>query len=101
MNQRDAIRKATTEATKMLIDEGRIIEAGWAGVSLMFKNASPEEKEKLRDAFLMGADHLFSSIMVMLDPEKEPTPQDEARMESIGLEMLTVGEYLREKFIVE
>jgi hypothetical protein len=38
-------------------------------------------------AFMAGAQHLFSSIMTILDPEAEPTERDLKRMDLIDQEL--------------
>jgi hypothetical protein len=48
---------------------------------------------ELRMAFFGGAQHLFGSIMGILDPGEEPTEQDMRRMDLISHEL--------ETFIVE
>lgn len=77
------------EMTKKLVDEGKIIEAGW--VSLRFlavpENAPPVQVEEMRNAFFAGAKHLFSSILTVLDPGEEPSEADMSRMDKIHEEL--------------
>jgi hypothetical protein len=41
----------------------------------------------MRGAFFAGAQHLFASIMVIMDPGAEPTAADLARMSQIHEEL--------------
>lgn len=87
------------ELTRRLLDEGKIIAAGWAifRQHVVPKNAGPVQVEAMETAFLAGAEHLFSSIMFGLDPDAEPTADDERRMELIGAEI----EAIRARFAAE
>lgn len=72
-----------------LVDKGKLIEAGWIGLRLAAvpDNASALQLEEMRNAFFAGAQHLFSSIMSILDPGEEPTAADLRRMECIQDEL--------------
>lgn len=61
------------------------IAAGWAQYveRVLPANASSVQRSETRRAFYAGADVLFMSIMAGLDPEKEPTDADMARMAAI------------------
>lgn len=82
-------RKIALELTMRLVDEGKIIEGGWLGYQTLTMNPlAPEiQKKECRLAFFAGAQHLFSSIMVMLDVGKEPTDKDMARISMIQSEL--------------
>lgn len=72
-----------------LVDKGKLIESGWVGLRLA---AIPEEAgklqlEEMRNAFFAGAQHLFASIMDVLDDDREPTAADLARMGLIQSEL--------------
>lgn len=78
-----------TELTKNAVDKGLVIELGWIA---MLKHAIPqdisdEEVAKFRQAYFMGAQHLYASIMGILDPGREPTAKDMRRMELIHREL--------------
>ncbi|WP_439604730.1 hypothetical protein [Shinella sp.] len=72
-----------------LVDKGKLIEAGWVGLRLAAvpDNASPVQLEEMRNAFFAGAQHLFSSIMSIMEPGSEPTSNDIARMGYIDAEL--------------
>jgi hypothetical protein len=61
---------------KQLADDGKLIEAGWVGLRLAvgLANAPPDQ-------------HLFSSIMSILEPGEEPTDADLRRMDLISTEL--------------
>ena len=65
-------------------DQGKLIEAGWIGlrIAAIAPDAPALQLEEMRNAFFAGAQHLFGSIMNILDPGEEPTEKD---MERIGL----------------
>jgi hypothetical protein len=75
--------------TKELADQGRLIEAGWVAMRVMLKlhNAPPDQLDAMRFAYMAGAQHLFSSIITMLDPGVEETPGDMHRMDLIHKEL--------------
>lgn len=77
------------EVSKALIDEGKLIEAGFAGYRLyvMSKDAGPVQVDECRLAFMAGAEHLFSSIMSTLDADAEPTAADLKRIDQIHTEL--------------
>lgn len=72
-----------------LVDKGKLIEAGWVGLRLAAipDNASPVQLEEMRNAFFAGAQHMFASIMSILEPDAEPTDKDLARMGLIDAEL--------------
>lgn len=75
-------------ATK-LTDEGKLIEVGWATMNafVLPADASPTQRAEMRKAFFMGAQHLFASIMGILEPGAEPTDKDLDRMTLIHNEL--------------
>lgn len=72
-----------------LVDKGKLIEAGWIGLRLAAvpDNASAVQLEEMRNAFFAGAQHLFSSMMSIMEPGSEPTANDIARMSYIDAEL--------------
>ena len=79
--------------TKDLTDKGLLIEAGFAALRHMAiaKDASAEQVDEMRGAFFAGAQHLFASIMSILDPgDEEPTENDLRRMSLITDELARV-----------
>lgn len=88
-NRREMIQQVATELTKKLTDEGKLVEAGFAAFQhlAMSKDAPPQQVSEMRLAWMAGADHLFSSIMIILDAGAEPTEKDMHRMDLINTEL--------------
>lgn len=72
-----------------LTDKGMLIESGWIGLRLAcdLEDAPKIQLEEMRNAFFAGAQHLFTSIMTILDPGAEPTAKDLERMDQIDREL--------------
>jgi len=75
--------------SKQLVRDGKLIEAGWIGLRIAaIPAAAPKvQLEEMRTAFFAGAQHLFSSIMTILDPGEEPTQADMDRLTLIQTEL--------------
>lgn len=78
-----------TGVAKKLADDGKLIEAGWVGLKLAaIDPAAPQvQVDEMRLAFMAGAQHLFASIMGILDPGTEPTEADMRKMDLIAAEL--------------
>ena len=87
-DERD-FRRACDELAKRLTDEGKLIEAGFVGLRLAaIPNDAPEvQVNEMRMAFFAGAQHLFASIMQIMDEAREPTEADLERMGLIDREL--------------
>jgi hypothetical protein len=94
MNQRER-DELINKIGKEWIDKGLLIEAGFQAMRVMTipPSASPEQVHDMRMAFFGGAQHLFGTIMNILDPGSEPTDADLRRMDQIDAEL--------KKFIVQ
>ena len=79
MSRREEIQKIAAELTKELTDQGKIIEAGFAAFRhlAMSKTAPPLQVSEMRLAWMAGADHLFLSILPIMDPGTEPAQRRE------------------------
>jgi hypothetical protein len=75
--------------TKQLANEGKLIEAGWVALRLAAipPNAPAIQLQEMRMAFMAGAQHLFASMIGMLDPGLEETSDDMRRMDLIDEEL--------------
>jgi hypothetical protein len=75
--------------SRALADQGKLIEAGFVGMRIAcdLQNAPADQLREMRMAFFSGAQHLFSSIMTILEPGAEPTDKDLARMDLIETEL--------------
>jgi hypothetical protein len=84
-----ADRQFLEQLTRKLADDGKLIEAGWVGLRLHVipLDASAVQLSEMKMAFMAGAQHLFSSIMNMLDPGSEPTDADLSKMDLIHAEL--------------
>lgn len=89
MNKARLIEQVASEVTKEFTDKGRLIEAGFAAFAhfTVPKNAPPVQLSEMQIAFMAGAEHLWSSIMNVLDPGQEPTEADMRRMDLIQREL--------------
>jgi len=101
MAEMSKIKKAqlVKDVTRKLVDEDRLIEAGWITLKAVYihPEAPPAQIEAMRNAFFAGAQHLFSSIMVMMDPEIDPTTKDLSRMQAISDELDAFLKEFKEK----
>lgn len=86
---------------KKLANDGRLIEAGWASLRTMAVDpAAPQvQVDEMRLAFMAGAQHLFASIMGILDPGAEPTDADLRRMDLIAAELEKVRGELAARYM--
>lgn len=84
-----AAREIAEKLTRAAMDQGLIIKAGWVSfLQMVYPNGTTEQqREELRAAFYGGAHHLYASIMNVLDPGDEPTPDDLRRMALIDHEL--------------
>ncbi len=84
-----ADRSHLEKLSRDLTDKGKIIEAGWIGLRLAAipLDAPAIQLEEMRGAFFAGAQHLFSSMMAIMDPGEEPTEDDLARLSLIQNEL--------------
>jgi hypothetical protein len=83
--------------SKKLADEGKLIEAGWIGLqaAAIPADATAAQIREMRLAFMAGAQHLFASIMVSLDPGEEATDADLRRMDLIAAELDAFAEEVK------
>lgn len=75
--------------SRELTDSGKLIEAGFVGlrIAAMDKDAPEIQVNEMRMAFFAGAQHLFDTIMTVLEPDAEPTAKDLHRMDLIDKEL--------------
>lgn len=86
---------AMEQLQRELANRGQLIEAGWVGLRQAWipADAPPHQVQDLRWAFMAGAQHLFASIMTILDPGEKETEGDLRRMDLINAEL---GKFQRE-----
>lgn len=70
-------------------DKGKIIEGGWQAfvVTGGLVNAPEQQLRDMRKAYMLGAQHLYASIMAVMDEGREPTERDLKRMSLIHDEL--------------
>lgn len=70
-------------------DQGRFIEAGWLGMRMAAvpMDASVTQVDEMRSAFFAGAQHLFTSIMLMMTEGDDANDQDLSTLEKIQQEL--------------
>lgn len=75
--------------SRELTDKGKLIEAGWVGLRLAAipLDTPASQLHEMRIAFFAGAQHLYASIMTIMEPGEEPTDKDFARMDLINNEL--------------
>jgi hypothetical protein len=75
-------------AAKKLADQGKLIEAGWAILRSTIDPAAPQVQiDEMRLAYMAGAQHLFTSMVNILDQDEEPTEADLKKMDLIAAEL--------------
>jgi hypothetical protein len=77
------------QLSRKLADDGRLIEAGWIAFRLVAvpPDASATQLDAMRIAYMAGAQHLFSSIMTILEPGQMETEADVSRLDLIDKEL--------------
>lgn len=89
------------EIAKVAVEEGALIEIGYLGMIavLGWTGKSEADKRDLKLAFYSGAQHLFASIMGIMDDDRELTEQDMRRMAIISDELDKFAEELKQLLI--
>lgn len=82
--------KLIKELTIKFTKDGKLIEAGWVALRLLttMENTPEQQLNEMRRCYFAGAQHLFSSIMMMLDPGTESTNADLKRLDMINSELI-------------
>lgn len=86
--------------SRKLVDEGRLIAAGFVGLQIaaISPRAPQSQLIEMEMAFMAGAQHLFASIMTILDPGEEPTDKDMQRLDLIGQELAAFAKSFEDRF---
>jgi hypothetical protein len=87
--KRAQIQPLVTEITRMFVDQGKLIEAGWIVLRIMAApdDWSEEMLDEMRNAYFAGAQHLFASMMSVMEEGAEPTEADMRRVSAINDEL--------------
>lgn len=88
---------ACDELAKRLADEGKLMAAGFVSLrsSCIPPDASEIQIREMRMAFFAGAQHLFGSLMAVMDGDREPTKADLQRVSLIADELGAFVEELK------
>ncbi len=83
------VEEVAVQLAKVATDKGLLVELGWIGMLryVIDKDAPQTQVDEMRKAFFMGAEHLFASIMNIMDADREITQADLARMTQIHDEL--------------
>lgn len=83
-----------------LIDQGKLLEAGWQSFrSLAIPlNTPTKELDSMKECFFAGASMTFQSVIFGMDADREPTEDDERRMEGISNELNGWDDLFRLKY---
>jgi hypothetical protein len=86
------------ELARDAANRGLLIEVGWLGLTTMLpKDVSAIQYNEMRFAFFAGAQHVFSSIMTLLEEGTEATAADMKRIGMISAELQAFEKYLHER----
>jgi len=84
----DKTKEIALAVMKKWSDEGKIIEGGWQAFCIVsLSDAMEVQRRDMRKAYYLGAQHLWASLMNILEPGAEPTAKDEQRMQLIDDEL--------------
>ena len=89
--------KLAAAITMKLAREGKILEGGWRAFELICvaENMPDVQRSDLRIAYYAGCQHLWASMMGIMDPGEEPTDADMNKMELIDNELKAVAAELK------
>lgn len=90
----DFQKQAYDQLLKSASDKGLVLELGCLAMLACFK-PSPEQVGDMRLAYFAGAQHLFATMMTIMDSDREPTPQDMVRMSKIDAEISLAEQALK------
>lgn len=84
-----ALFEAVLNLTRDLVDRGMLVEAGFAAfIKVCYPHDLPTEQlRELRIAYMAGAEHLWFSVMNVMDDHQEVTDRDMLRAQHIDDEL--------------
>jgi hypothetical protein len=87
----ERMRKLIHDISKSWVDQGRIIEGGFRSpLAIGYhepEKIPPDQLTEMRRVFFAGAQHLYASMLDIMDPGTEPTEADMRRMTLIDSEL--------------
>lgn len=96
----DPLQKQIADSLlRELSDRGQILEGGWRAYEWLsgLDKTSDVQRRECRKAFFLGAQHLYSCVLGMLDPGAEPTDLDLERMGKLDAELRKFLKEINEK----
>lgn len=79
------------DLTNRMADQGQIVAGGFAAYrETMILGASPETVAAHRLVWIAASDHLYSSMMLILNSESEPRDQEMRRMDILHAEIVAL-----------
>jgi hypothetical protein len=101
-NRRKEAEALSAKLAKGMADEGLLINGGWLLFEAVFMppgSVSEQQRHDMRMAFMAGADHLWSGLMVTMDQGDTPTANDDARMMLIQNELDLFREEMKKLYM--
>lgn len=86
MDQKE-FRAVHDALAKAAVDQGKLLEAGFLAMRAAIIPPTASEGQISDIAYMGGAQHLWSSILSVLEPDSEPTEKDMKRMSLIDAEL--------------
>lgn len=83
-------RQIADNLLRELSDRGQIVEGGWKAYELLtgLSKTSDLQRKECRKAFFFGAQHVFGSLVTMLEPgTTDATDTDIERMKKLDAEL--------------
>jgi hypothetical protein len=91
---------AAEELTRKLMDQGKLVEAGWKIFEQLFvpPAVGDAQRNDMRIGFFSGAEHVFNSVVSALDDgTPEATGADLSRMDKLDDELKIFRSFLEEE----
>lgn len=88
-NRKQITEDMAVELARIATDRGHLVELGWISMLLHVipKDSSPTQVSEMRKAFFLGAEHLYASIITVMDEGEGVTEKDLERMANIHDEL--------------
>lgn len=99
MPTKDEVHKLAQDLGRRLTDEGKLVKAGWVlfEAYTMPPTAGADQRNDMRIAFFAGAEHVFHTILSIMEEGEEPTEADLSRMDKINDELMHFRKFLAAK----
>lgn len=95
MKTHPKIAELVNRLSATMADEGRLVDVGWSAYRVvMHDGLTPYDEQALRYAFFGGAQHLFASLLGILEEGKDATRTDLKRVVLVHQELIAFGKEL-------